>query len=46
LKPSPAASNSEALARVVLDALEREGVDTELVRLVDLDGQQGRRRCG
>jgi len=41
LKPSPATSNTEALARVVTDALEREGVDTELIRLVDLDIKPG-----
>ncbi len=41
LKPSPAASNSEALARVLTDALEGEGVDTELIRLVDLDIKAG-----
>jgi multimeric flavodoxin WrbA len=41
LKPSPAASNSEALARVVSEALEREGVEVELIRLVDLDIKPG-----
>ena len=41
LKPSPAASNSEALARVLTDALEGEGVETELIRLVDLDIKPG-----
>lgn len=29
LKPSPAESNTEALARVVMEALEQHGVDTE-----------------
>jgi multimeric flavodoxin WrbA len=41
LKPSPAASNTEALARVVTDALEAEGVTTELVRVVDHDVRPG-----
>jgi multimeric flavodoxin WrbA len=35
LKPSPEKSNSEALARVVAEALEAEGVETEFVRAVD-----------
>lgn len=37
LKASPAESNTEKLAQVVLDALAREGVETEMVRLVDHD---------
>jgi len=37
LKPSPEPSSTEALARVVLDALEAQSVECELVRLVDLD---------
>ena len=37
LKPSPESSNTEALARVVMDALEERGVSTEIVRLVDHD---------
>jgi multimeric flavodoxin WrbA len=41
LKPSPAASNTEALARVVMDALESEEVTTELVRVVDHDVKPG-----
>jgi multimeric flavodoxin WrbA len=41
LKPSPAASNTEALARVVTDALAAEGVATELVRVVDHDVKPG-----
>jgi multimeric flavodoxin WrbA len=41
LKPSPAASNTEQLARVVIGALEREGVDVELVRAVDHDIRPG-----
>ncbi len=35
LKRSPAPSNTEALTRVVLDALERGGATTDLIRLVD-----------
>jgi multimeric flavodoxin WrbA len=41
LKPSPAASNTEALARVVIEALEGHGVECELVRLVDHDVKPG-----
>jgi multimeric flavodoxin WrbA len=37
LKPSPAASNTEALARVLMDALERHGATCELIRAVDLN---------
>ncbi|MBA3300311.1 MAG: flavodoxin family protein [Thermoleophilaceae bacterium] len=39
LKPSPETSNTEALARVVLDAME--GVDHEIVRVVDFDVKPG-----
>ena len=35
LKPSPADSNTAALAQVVLDALAARGVETEMVRVVD-----------
>jgi multimeric flavodoxin WrbA len=35
LKRSPEPSNTESLARVVLDALREEGVDTDMIRLVD-----------
>ncbi len=35
LKPSPATSNTEALAKIVLHALEREGVETEVIRIAD-----------
>jgi multimeric flavodoxin WrbA len=35
LKRSPEESNTAALARVVLDTLASEGVETELVRVVD-----------
>ena len=41
LKPSPERSNSEALARVVANALEREGVETQFVRAVDHDLKPG-----
>jgi multimeric flavodoxin WrbA len=41
LKPSPAESNTEALARVVIDALEAAGVSTELVRVADFDVKPG-----
>jgi multimeric flavodoxin WrbA len=35
LKPSPEPSSTEALARVVLDALAARGVETEMIRVVD-----------
>ena len=35
LKRSPEDSNTAALARVVLDALEERGVATEMIRVVD-----------
>jgi multimeric flavodoxin WrbA len=41
LKPSPARSNTEALARVVINALEADGVACELIRLVDHDIRPG-----
>jgi hypothetical protein len=41
LKPSPATSNTEALARVVSHALEEHGVDVELVRVADHDVKPG-----
>jgi multimeric flavodoxin WrbA len=37
LKPSPAASNTEALARVLSDALEAGGATCETIRVVDLN---------
>lgn len=37
LKRSPAPSNTELLARVLVDAFEREGVATSVVRVVDHD---------
>ncbi len=41
LKPSPAESNSEALARVVATALEERGVAVEFHRVVDHDVRPG-----
>src|SRR3954452_16079458 len=41
LKPSPAESNTEALARVVIDALEGAGVHTDLIRVADFDVKPG-----
>jgi multimeric flavodoxin WrbA len=41
LKPTPEESNTEALARVVIDALEDGGAACEQVRLVDLDIRPG-----
>jgi multimeric flavodoxin WrbA len=41
LKPSPEPSNTEALARVVLDQLRADGVETKIARLVDLDIRPG-----
>lgn len=35
LKPSPQESNTEALARVVTKALDKYGVESELLRIVD-----------
>jgi multimeric flavodoxin WrbA len=37
LKPSPAASNTEALAKVLSDALEQGGATCEMIRAVDLN---------
>ncbi len=41
LKPSPQDSNTEALARVVAEALESDGIATEFVRVVDHDVRPG-----
>jgi multimeric flavodoxin WrbA len=41
LKPSPGTSNTEALARVVIEALEEQGVETELIRVIDHDVKPG-----
>ncbi|MDQ3435644.1 MAG: flavodoxin family protein [Actinomycetota bacterium] len=41
LKPSPAESNTEALARVVMDALAQRGVEVEIVRVADHDVKPG-----
>lgn len=37
LKKSPETSNSEALAKVVIEALAEHGVESEVIRLVDLN---------
>jgi multimeric flavodoxin WrbA len=41
LKPSPATSNTGALAKVVIEALEGHGVTCELVRVADHDVRPG-----
>jgi multimeric flavodoxin WrbA len=41
LKPTPRESNTEALARVVVEALEDRGVDVELHRVLDHDVRPG-----
>ncbi len=41
LNPSPATSNTEALARVVMEALDKRDIETELVRVVDHDVKPG-----
>ncbi len=41
LKPSPQTSNTEALAGVVIEALSEQGVETEVVRVVDHDVKPG-----
>jgi multimeric flavodoxin WrbA len=41
LKPSPEASNTEALSQVVIAQLKEEGVDSEMIRLVDLNIKPG-----
>ena len=41
LKPSPEPSSTEALARVVIDALAERGVTSDLVRVVDHDVAPG-----
>ncbi len=41
LKPSPAESNSDALAEVVIEALRGHDVDTETIRVVDHDVRPG-----
>ena len=41
LKPSPEESSTEALARVVIEALEEHEVDTEMVRVVDHEVRPG-----
>lgn len=41
LKPSPQTSSTEALARVLMQELAKGGVETDLVRLVDLNVKPG-----
>jgi multimeric flavodoxin WrbA len=41
LKRSPAPSNTDLLTKIVLGALERDGVKTELIRVVDHDVKPG-----
>ncbi|MDJ0338363.1 NAD(P)H-dependent oxidoreductase [Cryobacterium sp. PH31-O1] len=41
LTPSPAPSSSELLARLILDELEKHGVETSSVRVVDHDVKRG-----
>jgi multimeric flavodoxin WrbA len=41
LKPSPIASNTEALANEVIKELERLGVETKLIRMIDHDIKPG-----
>lgn len=41
LKASPETSNTEALARVLMRQLDADGVETEIVRLVDLNIRPG-----
>jgi multimeric flavodoxin WrbA len=41
LKPSPAESNTEALARVVMDALSERQVDVEILRVADFAVKPG-----
>lgn len=41
LKPSPEVSNTEALARVLMDEWGCAGIETELIRLVDLNIKPG-----
>lgn len=41
LKPSPQESNTEALARVVMDALGKHGVESEMIRVLDYNVKPG-----
>lgn len=41
LKASPAKSNTEALAKVLVGQFKKDGVESEIVRLVDLDIKPG-----
>jgi multimeric flavodoxin WrbA len=46
LKRSPETSNSAGLAQVVLDALEKRGVETEMLRVTDYVVDPGSRVGG
>jgi len=41
LKASPVPSNTEALAQVLIDQFAKDGIESEIVRLVDLDVKPG-----
>jgi multimeric flavodoxin WrbA len=41
LKRSPDRSNTDVLTKIVLGALEKEGVETEIIRVVDRDVKPG-----
>jgi multimeric flavodoxin WrbA len=41
LKPSPEKSNSEELARILMDALQEDGVEAEFIRAVDHEIKPG-----
>lgn len=41
LKPSPQTSNTEALARVLIQALEKHGVESEILRVLDYNVRPG-----
>lgn len=41
LKPSPAPSNTESLAQVLIGQFKADGIESQIVRLVDLDIKPG-----
>ncbi len=41
LKRAPETSNTEALARVVMSALETQGIETEMLRVLDYNVMPG-----
>lgn len=41
LKPSPGPSNTEALAQVLVDCFRQDGIEVDVVRLVDLNIKPG-----